>query len=104
MLSNKFSILVNKKMKEEFLNQVVFSTRFVIKENSPIQVVFHDEDGTWQFFGPEKKVETEDGMILFMKEVIEIDPTIIDALGVSEGYEARRHAKGSPWIILKTKP
>ncbi len=89
-------------MKEEFLNQFVFSTRFVLNGKSPILVVFHDTDGTWQFFGPEKNVETEDGRILFMKETIELDPTIIDALGISEGYEARRQKKGSPWVILKT--
>ncbi len=88
-------------MDKEFLEQVVFSTNYVLREKSPIIDVFHDIDGTWQFFGPEKNITTDNGVILLMKEILEIDPTLIQAIDIPKGHVARRVSIGSKWIIEK---
>ncbi len=36
---------------DENPNKAVLTTRYVIKNNSPIVCVIYDEDGDWQFWG-----------------------------------------------------
>ena len=38
-----------KKTFEDDLQIYVFTTRFVMKNNSPITFITHDENGDWQF-------------------------------------------------------
>lgn len=36
---------------DENPNKAVLTTRYVIKNNSPVVCVIYDEDGDWQFLG-----------------------------------------------------
>jgi hypothetical protein len=55
------------------LNTAVFTTKYVLKHNSPVLYAFHDEDdGAWQFLGVED-CEEKDFRIIALEEMINID-------------------------------
>ena len=39
---------------DETRNKAVLTTRYVVKNNSPVVTVIYDEDGDWQFLGTEE--------------------------------------------------
>ena len=62
-------------------------------------IVFHDEeDGAWQFLD-NGKICKEDAMIISLKEMIEIDPSIQQLAEMKTGYFAVRENTDSEWEI-----
>lgn len=79
------------------INEAVFTTKYVLTNQSPIVYVIHDLEGAWQFFGSEEHLETEDARIVSLGEIIEMDTTIKEILWMPEGVEARRAQVGDEW-------
>lgn len=61
--------VINSNMKKRNLNIYVLTTVFVIKNQSPILYVYHDEDGDWQFLGIEDHLADADSMIISLGEI-----------------------------------
>ncbi len=74
----------------------VFTTKFVIENNSDIIYVSHDADGDWQFFSKEEAYE-KDVRVVSLNEILEIDASVNKILCLPEGTEAWRSKKGDKW-------
>jgi hypothetical protein len=88
-------------MSKENLNIHVFTTKFVLKEKSPILKVFHDDEGDWQFIGKEIDLKEEDAMVVSLKEILEYDPSLRKVLSLPVGNMAHRANSTSDWIFNK---
>ena len=84
---------------KEALNTAVFTTRFVIAGNSPITVVFHHQDGSWQFNGDKGDLLDSDYKIISLGEVISLDQTIIEIADMPVGHFAYRDTTADRWKI-----
>ena len=87
-------------MFKENLNTAVFTTKFVIEENSPILFVFHYDDGSWQFSGTEENLSDEDYRIVSLQEMIEHDKSIHELGDMPINSQASRSNSKSPWKII----
>ncbi|HET6224709.1 MAG TPA: hypothetical protein VFF27_00425 [Bacteroidia bacterium] len=87
-------------MIEESLTKAVFTTVYVIENNSPIVYVSHDMDGDWQFFGSEENIEIDKSRIVLLEEIIERDPSVKELLDMSKGTAAYRKSRESEWIRI----
>jgi hypothetical protein len=87
-----------KKFREN-LNTAVLTTRFVIEGLSDILHIFHYEDGSWQFSGPEENLLEQDYRIVSLGEIIELDDTITELAGMPINSQANRVKLDSPWRI-----
>lgn len=94
-LSSIFGVKENNDIK---LETAVFTTRHVINRNSDILHVYHDEDGDWQFFGPEE-IDEADAAIVTMREILEIDSSLTTILNIKTGSHAHRNSRGEKWVI-----
>jgi hypothetical protein len=79
------------------LDKPVFTTKYVMRKNSPITYVYHDEDGDWQFFGPEADIKNEDVMVVSLGQIIEHDPTIREIADLPTGAVAIRANQNASW-------
>jgi hypothetical protein len=78
-------------------NVAAMTVRQVTHGGQPILLVAHDaDDGMWQFLtgGP---VEMADAMIVSLREVFTIDPSIGELADLPLGWTAERSAPGQPW-------
>lgn len=78
-------------------NVATMTVRQVTHGGQPILLVVHDaEDGMWQFLtgGP---VEMADAMIVSLREVFRIDPSIGELAELPLGWTDERSAVGQPW-------
>jgi hypothetical protein len=87
-----------KKAFDDDLQIYVFTTRFVIKNNSPITFITHDENGDWQFMGDDD-FEENDAMIVSLEEMIEHDSSILEVADLPYNCKAYRENINSHWII-----
>ena len=80
-------------------NQYVFTTRFVIYDNSEIIRIIHEENGDWQFLGYEENLNESDAVTISLGEMLNFDNSlnIVDSLPM--GKQALRKDKQSPWYI-----
>ena len=85
------------------LNQAIFTTKFVLDDNSPIVYVSHDEDGDWQFFGEEEEVDAADARVISLGAMIEIEPSVKDILWIPEGTQAWRDLESKEWNTSASK-
>lgn len=89
---------MNKKFSDN-LNTAVFTTKYILKESSPVLYVFHYEnDGAWSFSGYED-CRDSDYRVISLEEMINIDNSILDLADMPYGYMAKRDDKNFPWII-----
>jgi hypothetical protein len=88
-------------MTNENFNIHVFTTRFVIKENSPILKVYHDDDGDWQFIGKETNLKEMDAMVVSLEEILNFDPSLKQLLSLPLGSMAYRLDQYSEWVFEK---
>jgi len=77
----------------------VFTTKYVMKNGSPIVRVLHDEDGDWQFLGNEGNLQETDAMIVSLGEIIEFDRTLSDIIDLPIGKQALRNNTNETWHI-----
>ena len=81
------------------LEKAVFTIKGVINSSMPILYVVHDTDDEWQFLS-DGDVFMEDMMIVTMREIIKIDPSV-GLLSLDMGYEAMRNSINVDWIIRR---
>lgn len=88
-------------MKKQFkgdLQTYVFTTRFVIEDNSDITFATHDHEGDWQFMSDDEFNES-DARVVSLQEILELDSTLLKLADLPIGYEAKRNDKYSNWEI-----
>jgi hypothetical protein len=93
----------NKKQFKESLTTAVFTTKFVINNNSSITYVTHEEnDGDWVFLSADEFEHFEDVvMIVGLGQILERDNSLLELADMPEGYCAERESKESKWVIRK---
>ena len=82
---------------EDGKNVMVLTMKKIMKENSSIVYVSHDEeDGMWQFHDG-SDVGIDDAMVVSLEEVVSRDNTIKELYNLPLGWIAWRDAKNSEW-------
>lgn len=79
------------------LNQAVFTTKFILKDNQPVLRVVCDEDGELQFLGGQD-VGMEDMMIVSLQNMLDYDASIQDVFDLKPNMEAKRSRKDEDWV------
>jgi hypothetical protein len=80
-------------------NLAVFTTNYIMNNNSPIVYVVHDNDD-WQFLGPEEDINESNLMIVKLQSLINLDQSIIKILHIENGFEAYRDNINTDWKIV----
>lgn len=78
-------------------NVASITVRQILQGGQPILYVSHDaDDRMWQFLtgGP---VDVADAMIVSLREVYSLDPSIGELADLPLGWTAERSASGKPW-------
>jgi hypothetical protein len=78
-------------------NVATMTVRQITHGGQPILLVSHDaDDGMWQFLtgGP---VQMADAMLVSLREVYRIDPSIAELADLPLGWTAERSAPGQSW-------
>jgi hypothetical protein len=78
-------------------NVATMTVRHIVHGGHPILLVSHDaEDGMWQFLtgGP---VDMADTMLVSLREVYRIDPSIAELVDLPLGWQAQRGTVGQAW-------
>ena len=79
-------------------NVAAFTTKSVAEGTTAILHVSHDaDDGAWQFHDGEEPRE-ENAAVLALREIVQIDPTVVDLHDLPLGWVAHRETPSSPWI------
>jgi hypothetical protein len=82
---------------DESPNVAVMTTRPVMSGASWIANVFHHEDdGGWQFHGVEDP-DMDAAMIVALKSVLDLDPSIAEVADLPLGWQAWRRGPNEPW-------
>ncbi len=79
------------------LNQAVFTTKFIFKDNQPVLWVVCDEDSEWQFLNGQD-VGMEDMMIVSLQNILDYDGSIKEVLDLQPNMEAKRDSQDGNWI------
>ena len=78
-------------------NVAALTTRQVLREGHPIlRVVHYSDDHSWAFTCGTTS-DPNDLLVVSMKRVVELDPTIFSIADLLPGWGASRKATGSPW-------
>lgn len=78
-------------------NVAVFTTTAVVKGGRPILRVTHDEDdGAWQFHSGED-VGSGDAMIVALREILKLDPSVASLADLPYGWIATRESATTEW-------
>lgn len=76
----------------------VITIRQVVSGEEPILDVYHDlDDHGWQFIGA-SGANTDDGMIVSLQAIVELDPTVLEVADMEPGWVARRDSADAPWV------
>jgi hypothetical protein len=88
-------------MKEfkDSLKIVVFTSKYVINQNSPIVYVAHHEDGTWEFWG-EQIIDESEIMLVTLEQIIQKDISVLELADLPIEFSAQRKTKDSDWILI----
>jgi hypothetical protein len=86
-------------------NLAVVSHRTVIFGQEWIALVSHDaDDGGWQFLSHETSpLKESDGVVVSLREIVQIDPSVAQLADLPLGWRAWRGAKNSLWHRAKTR-
>ncbi|AJZ89762.1 hypothetical protein RI049_10725 [Cedecea neteri] len=81
-------------------NTAVIVNRKIVYEKEWIAYVSHDnDDGAWQFHTNQPGVAFEkDAILVSLKAIVCLDPTITLLADLPLGWHAWRHSKNEPWI------
>ena len=91
-----------KKFKES-LNTIVFTSKYVAIEGSPIVYVAHHEDGSWEFWG-NQIIDESEIMLVTLEQILNKDNTILDLADFPFEFSAQRNSKDDDWIIQPERP
>jgi hypothetical protein len=75
---------------------VAFITTQVLERAEPILHAIHDQHGEWQFLGV-TKAAVENARIIALREVVELDPSVLVLADLPSGWHAARRSPGGPW-------
>lgn len=85
---------------EEQPNVAVITTKNILNRSLDILQVWHDEDdGMWQFLDG-TDIKEEDALIVSLKEIVELDNSILQLYSLPLGWIAFRSNKNSEWEIM----
>lgn len=83
-------------------NVACFTLRQIVENRAPILLVLHDlEDHGWQFLTG-KEVSMDDAMIVSMREMAELDPSLLEVGHIPPGHRATRQSVGAEWRVEET--
>lgn len=75
----------------------VFTLKRAIRGESPILHVSHDEDdGGWQFLDG-AAVAVEDAALVCLREMVRLDPSLLELADLPVGWSATRSSPSGPW-------
>jgi hypothetical protein len=78
-------------------DRAVYTRRRIVSSEDWIDYVSHDAaDGAWQFHSPGPASE-EDGVIVSLREILDLDPSIADLADLPPGWCARREGRDAAW-------
>ena len=80
-------------------NVAAISTRQVIELDYPILLVTHyEDDDSWAFLCGTTEDYTQDGRVIGMGHVLDLDPTLRSVADLPPGWSAWRDSKDSEWV------
>ena len=78
-------------------NVAAITTRKVLNEEFPIlNVVHYSDDHSWGFTCGTTD-DPEDGLVVHMGHIYEMDPTLVEIADLEPGWVAERDSVGSEW-------
>ncbi len=78
-------------------NVACLTVRSILDGHKPILAVVRDfEDGAWSFLTGED-IEMADALLVSLKSIVELDPSIIDLADLQPGWTAVRSHRDMPW-------
>lgn len=76
----------------------------IVRRESPILLVSHDaDDGGWQFVDGDQVFE-ENGEVVLLGEIAQLDPTVLELAELPIGWHAWRPSLDQPWRIAEGEP
>ncbi|WP_253775094.1 hypothetical protein [Goodfellowiella coeruleoviolacea] len=75
-------------------------TTYHVLEGAPVVRVYHDRDGDWQFMA-DVSTRVEDGRLVGINHLLELDPTLKGALSIPEGWYAYRESPTDEWAFAE---
>jgi len=84
-------------------NVAVFTTKNVINKQILITRVYHDEDGSWQFFDDLSTNSNENIMIVRFGHIVQRDSSVINLLSMPASHFAQRKSANEAWEISQFK-
>lgn len=83
-------------------NCATLTMRQILDGEEPILLVCHDEDDHgWQFIGT-TDANVEDGRVVCLEHVAELDPSVVEVADLPPGWIACRDAPGMPWRRVRS--
>lgn len=83
--------------------QVIILER-ILRGESSLRLVTHDEDdGSWQFLDGDHVFE-DDAVIVFLGEIVQFDPSLLSLALLPLGWHAWRDSPAEPWRSLPGEP
>ncbi len=78
-------------------NVAAITVKQIVEDGEPILLVCHDEDdGCWQFLTG-RDCEMSDASVTLLKEMIDIDPSLVELFDLPLGWKAWRDSQNDPW-------
>ena len=78
-------------------NLAVFTLKRIVRGESPVRLVSHDEDdGGWQFLDG-AGADVEDAAIVSLLCMVELDPSLVELADLPVGWSAVRSGPFDPW-------
>ena len=83
---------------KEAENTTCFTCKCVLDEQQPVLYVTHDnDDGSWQFLCGKPSHEANDGRIISLLAIVQIDQSLNALYEMPLGVGAEREAIGKEW-------
>ena len=78
-------------------NVAVFTSKKIMDHGDWIERATHDEDdGAWQFH-PQSGTTESEALVVSLKSITEMDPSVLSLADLPLGWCAWRKAKNEPW-------
>lgn len=88
---------------EDQPNVAVITTKNILNNSSDILQVWHDkDDGMWQFLDS-TDIDEEDALIVSLKEIVELDNSILQLYSLPLGWVAFRNNRNSEWKTINSE-
>ncbi|OOF84011.1 hypothetical protein BKG92_01395 [Rodentibacter ratti] len=88
---------------EDQPNVAVITTKNILNKSSDILQVWHDkDDGMWQFLDG-TDINEEDALIISLKEIVELDNSILQLYSLPLGWVAFRNNRNAEWETMNSE-